>query len=338
MPSSASAARMAAATPAGSVMSWTQSNVVTRSSGPVGGERGRPRVEEGGVGDARLRLALTGLVEGVVADVVAGDLRGGEHRCQQQDEAAGAAADVGDAGAGLEPGQHPVERGEHRGHQVGAHPRLEPAGHACGALRSVLVIGQADAGAEGVGEPLEGRHGLREVVEAPRPEGGVVGRGQQGDRFRGEREQLVAVDLDQAGRALVVRPLPHPALVELAARGEGAGAERVAGVGQRPVQAQAIAEVDHARRDGALQLREQQEGELPEPVRVDGGRRALAQALGSQPARSSRRGSFENISVMGWMTPMRFCSRLMWSSSFQIDRLTAMPCSPARAVRPERCR
>jgi hypothetical protein len=41
---------------------------------------------------------------------------------------------------------------------------------------------------------------------------------------------------------------------------------------------------------------------------------------------------------MGCSMPMRRMMRLTSSSWFQIDNVTTTPDSPARAVRPERCR
>ena len=91
---------MACIIPCGSVMSWMQSNVVTRSTEWSVGQRLVTRVVERGVGQPGLGQALVGPAEGVLGDVVAGDRAGRERLGEQQHGAAGAAADVGDPAAG----------------------------------------------------------------------------------------------------------------------------------------------------------------------------------------------------------------------------------------------
>ena len=84
---------------------------------------------------------------------------------------------------------------------------------------------------------------------------------------------------------------------------------------------------------------------LRSPGRPGHGRAAVTRfawsnqaAVGSQPARSASRSSLENISVKGDTTSIRFWSRLISNSSSQTDKVTTRPVSPARAVRPARCR
>ena len=59
---------------------------------------------------------------------------------------------------------------------------------------------------------------------------------------------------------------------------------------------------------------------------------------GDQSASLARRRSFEKISTIGSWRPMRRWSRSMASSWSQRTSVTATPPSPARAVRPDRCR
>src|SRR5439155_11227028 len=58
----------------------------------------------------------------------------------------------------------------------------------------------------------------------------------------------------------------------------------------------------------------------------------------SSVCRSASRGSFENTSVTGSLSPRRFCSRSTSATWFHSTKVTTMPVRPARAVRPERWR
>ena len=64
----------------------------------------------------------------------------------------------------------------------------------------------------------------------------------------------------------------------------------------------------------------------------------VSSGWGDQSASLASRGSFEKTSTMGSRRPMRRWSRSMASSWSQSTSVTATPTSPARAVRPERCR
>lgn len=68
------------------------------------------------------------------------------------------------------------------------------------------------------------------------------------------------------------------------------------------------------------------------------GRPRGQESSGSQATRSASRASFENISTIGITQSIRFCMRLISSSSSHSDNVTTRPDSPARAVRPARCR
>ena len=59
---------------------------------------------------------------------------------------------------------------------------------------------------------------------------------------------------------------------------------------------------------------------------------------GDQSASLASRGSFENTSTIGSLSPIRRWRRSMASSWSQRTSVTATPPSPARAVRPDRCR
>jgi len=59
---------------------------------------------------------------------------------------------------------------------------------------------------------------------------------------------------------------------------------------------------------------------------------------GDQSASLASRRSFEKTSTIGSRRPMRRCSRSMASSWSHRTSVTATPPSPARAVRPDRCR
>ena len=172
---------MAAIIPAGSVMSWMQSNVVTRSSDPSLGSGSSAGVVERGVGQPGLGEPLAGPDQGELRDVVAGDGAGRERLGQQQHGAARPAADVGDAAPRGELVDDAVERRQHRRHQVGAVPRLEAALHADRRLRPVAVVVVAEPVPEAVRQHVERRHHLREVVEHPDAERLVACVGEHGD-------------------------------------------------------------------------------------------------------------------------------------------------------------
>ncbi len=59
---------------------------------------------------------------------------------------------------------------------------------------------------------------------------------------------VVGVDVDDLRGRLVVRPLPNPPLVEPGGLGQLGGRRGPAEFGERDVQAEPVAEVDHARR------------------------------------------------------------------------------------------
>ena len=153
--------------PAGSVMSWRQSKVVTRSADPSVGMGVDPGVEERGVGDARLGLALAGPLERVLRDVVA-RARGWRgrprraasttppapqptsmHRRARRAACASTPSRAGSTSAAGWPASTARSRGRC--------PRRS---------RAVGVVVEPEAGAEALGQQLERGHRLREVVEA----------------------------------------------------------------------------------------------------------------------------------------------------------------------------
>jgi hypothetical protein len=113
--------------PCGSVMSWMQSNVVTKSTEWSVGQRLVARVDEPDVVGPLLAPTVLGPLECVLRDVVADERAVGERLGHQQHRSPGAAADVGDRDAGVEPFDDAVECRQHRRDQVMAVPRFEAA-------------------------------------------------------------------------------------------------------------------------------------------------------------------------------------------------------------------
>ena len=214
VPSSRSAARMAAIISWGWVMSWMQSNVVTRSTDPSDGSGSCRGVVEVGVRQAQLGPAALGPLQGEVGDVVPVDLAGRVGLRDQADGDARPAADVGHRPSGLQPLDHAVQRRQADREQVVAVPRLEGPFDAGRALLAVAVVVVAEARAERLRHLLDRRHQPREARELAHPERrrGVVDHHRDG--LRRQRQPLVLVDVEEPRRALVVGPLPHPALVQ----------------------------------------------------------------------------------------------------------------------------
>ena len=214
VPSGASASKIVRAIPAGSVMSWTQSNVVTRPSrwsAGIGSARGSTKRT---LVEPALAAALFGAIEGVVRDVVAHERRRRERFGQQHHGAARPAADVGDGAAGAQALGGTVEQRHDVAQQVRPVPGLEPTLAADRTLDATAVVVVADAGAEALGDRRQCRHRGRELVEQSESGGLVVGVGEHGDRLGRQRESFIVVDRDEAGGGLVVGPLADPPLDE----------------------------------------------------------------------------------------------------------------------------
>ena len=165
-----------------------------------------------------------------------------------------AAADVGDEPAGLELGDHAVERGQPLGHQARLVAHGEPAVRAVPQAVVVLVPADALAADEALGEPLAHRHG-----GVGRLEDG--GHGELG-RVVGEHERVLGrqpvgvrlrVVLHERARGLHVEPLAHVALERPGAGGELRRRHGLA-VGHRLVEAELVAEGHERRVERGAQL------------------------------------------------------------------------------------
>ena len=201
--------------PAGSVMSWRQSKVTTRSADPsVGIGSCRGSAKDALVTPASACRSAPG--EGVLRDVVAGDPAGGEgrpradgrpRRRRSRRRATGCTvaelgvdaverraapwAGGGRASTARSRGRRP-RRSRGRG-------RRSPARARCGSSR-----GGARAAAM-----VWGRW-----WKLPMPKAGCSSSASTATASGARRQPLVVVDLDDLGRPLVVGPLPHPALVQ----------------------------------------------------------------------------------------------------------------------------
>ena len=157
-----------------------------------------------------------------------------------------ATADVADLGAGLEFVDDTVERGQDRRRQREPRPGSGHAGQARRGIRSLLFVGDAEAGTERVGDAVE--HGR---VDAPAE--CTAGKGQRvllvgeyGGLHVGQFEPAVLVAVDQTGRSLAEEPFADEPLVQF-----GGVGDFVAGLGTGAdhclVEAETITEVDHER-------------------------------------------------------------------------------------------
>ena len=129
-----------------------------------------------------------------------------------------------DPRARLESLDHAVQHGQRDRHEEVAVPGTEAALDAGGALRAECVIVEADSGAERFGDPLEHLHRLRQAVEHPHAERGMLGVGEHGHRLGRHREPLdpvpIRIPAQQLRGRLVVGPLAHPALLQPRGIGE----------------------------------------------------------------------------------------------------------------------
>ena len=130
-----------------------RTSVVAGAGGDVLG----PAVEQLDVVEVHGGDAGVGAEERVPRQVVAVERRLREGLGHRREGDARAAADVGDLDAPLEGVDDAVEGGDDLGDEGEAGPRAEHALGAVGAARSEPVVGQADAGAEGVGEVVDDR-------------------------------------------------------------------------------------------------------------------------------------------------------------------------------------
>ena len=224
VPSGAMAERMASITSCGWVMSWMQSNVVTRSTRVVGGQRLSPHVVEVGVGEPLLGPLLLGPDQGVPGDVVpvrrgvrVRSSPGGGPRtpAPQPTSATGGADDSSLATT-------PSSAGQGHGHQEVPVPRLEGALDAGGALGAVGVVVVADARSEALGQLLEQLPSVSgRRPNMPMPNAGWLGsrrapRPPRASGRRWPRRRQCARSWPPPGCG----PLPHPPLVETAALGQ----------------------------------------------------------------------------------------------------------------------
>ena len=210
----------------------------------VAGQRILVGVVEGDVARAGAAVVLHGPGQRVARDVVAVELGLGEGPGHLEQGDAGTAADVGHRDAALERVGQPLDARQDHGHQEDAHPRSEPALDAARAFRPEGVVGQADPALEALRQALRHGQGLRQVGEEAGSEGRVVLVGEHRHALGRELEAVAVAVLEHPGGTLLVEPLAQPALAQPAALGE-LGARERARLGQDPVQAQAIAQVDH---------------------------------------------------------------------------------------------
>ena len=197
--------------------------------------------------------------------VVGADERRARERAGHQDRRrAVAAADVGDAGAALEPLDDAVERGQPGRDQVGVVAGPEEALAAVVDVVVVLVPADAGAAARGIGDARRVQHAAERDLEEPGQVGRAVGVGER-DGLLGRQAvaALGRVVLDVAAGGLRVEPLAHVALGRAGARGELAGRERP-GAGERAVEAEAVAHHDQRRVERGADLVDGAEHELLE--------------------------------------------------------------------------
>ena len=243
----------------------------------VGRQRLDPRVVEVDVGDACFGLLLLGAGQRVLGDVVAVERRRGERLGHHDQRPARAAADVGDRRTGLQLGDHAVERREHDGQEERAVPRLEAALDADGALRSVRSRsrGRARCGSSR-GAATTACIVCGKRWNMPMPNAGWSGSAST-TAASGLRENRsgppsgVSASTSLAAAWLCTHSWIHRASSEVAV-GELVDGHRCAGATHRRIQAEPVAEVDHPRRDGAVELGEDQQRVELELVRVDVGR------------------------------------------------------------------
>ena len=168
---------------------------------------------------------------------------GGEGLGEQLEGQSGAATDVHDPGSGREATGHAVQQWDHRRDEQGPRHRCQ---HRLGVLLgplALVVVGQAQAGPERLHQPV--RH--PRIAQAGEHAGGIAGlvlAGQHQGRLRLQLEGLSVTGDQQLGRRLAPEPLAQPPLVESRGHSQVNGGD-CSGAVQRPVDAEAHAEVDH---------------------------------------------------------------------------------------------
>jgi hypothetical protein len=181
-----------------------------------------------------------------------------------------AAADVGDPRPRLEPGLDAIQGRDPRLDQVGPVAGGEEHLAAVKDLGVLLVPADPGAGAEGLGDtrlgPEAGQGELERAGQVHR-----AGRvGQREGLLLGEAEPPTGRVVGQvAGGGLSGQPLVHVPLGGAGPLGQLGRAERT-GTGHGPVQAEAVAENDHAGLHGRPQVLDELAQKGVEPVLVDG--------------------------------------------------------------------
>ena len=138
------------------------------------------------------------------------------------------------------------------------------------------------------GQPIEHRHLLRQTAETAGGERGTLLVGEHHHRLGREREASLAAIVDQVRGGLAAQPLADPALVEAGRGGELGARQRRVGGGERAIEAEPIAEIDHRRDHRAAEIAEHLLDGRFELVGVDRLGRAHGEFLRSGERRTTR--------------------------------------------------
>ena len=236
----------------GWVMSWMQSNVVTRSTRVVVGQRlDRAGRWNARVGQHRLPTASLGAVERVLRDVVAGERLFGNASAISSTAPPAPQPTSATVMPRLQPVDDAVERREHDREQDGAGStarscarcRQRPRRRGCrsrGPTPVRKLSGISSSASIVCGKPVEHAHAVR----------GMVGRREHGGGLRRQREPLRRRRCRRRPASLRpgCTPIRAPsARASPAWSASSVGRERPVSGGQRRVQTEPITEVDHAR-------------------------------------------------------------------------------------------
>ena len=179
--------------------------------------------------------------------------------------------------AGAQFGVDSVERGDDLGDQRAAGPRTEHALRAVCGVRSVVLVRDADARAEGLGETVDHLRSRR-CTECASGEGRAARLvGQDSGADGGKLEAVSVVVVEQSRRRLAAQPFEQPALLQPRPLRQ-LFCREWPGLRERAVQAQTIAQVDHQRDHLALLVAPHVERVGLEFLGIEGGFRVAHQA------------------------------------------------------------
>ncbi len=156
-----------------------------------------------------------------------------------------AAADVRDGGAPLELGDDAVETRQRHRDQHRAVPGSEHALDAAVSLEAEGVVRKPAAGAERLRQALEHAHLTGQAAERARREGRALLVGEDHRGLERHLEAAVSTVVEQSRARLAAQPFAYPAFVQAGLAGKILARDR-AGAGERAIETEVIAEIDHA--------------------------------------------------------------------------------------------